>query len=515
MTKGITKRAVIIGAGLGGLTSGAFLARDGFEVLVLEQSRSLGGYASSFRRGPFTFEVSLHAGAFGNTPGRRLLEDLGLFDRLELVRLPELYRIVTPKYDLTFPVAQPDAFTRILAREFPDERGGIRGFVTFMTGVAREVMLFSDKGQKVTPLFPIQYPGMWSTRGRTLADLLAGRIRNDECKALMSILWCYYGLPPSRLSGFFFSVGTGQYLLDGGFYPKRRSQDLSNALVDLIEKHGGEVRRGTRVERLTTRGDRVVSVEDSGGGSHRADMVVSNTSPEVTIGRLLDQRGLGWFSKAKVWRYRRRLQRYRPSLSSFVVWLGLDRDIRSELKEVEIFLSTGHDPEADYRASVAGDPRRVLVAVTAYDNVFDGYSPPGKSTLTLMFLSGYDPWRRFAEDYERGDKRAYNEEKARVARVLIERVEAELIPGLTGSIETCVVGTPLTNIRYTGNPRGAIYGYDQALNNTFYNRLSVETPLRNLFMAGAWSTPGGGFPATIRSGSMAYERIVKELGRSS
>jgi prolycopene isomerase len=501
----------VIGAGLGGLTCGALLARRGVPVRVLERSGSVGGYASSFRRGPFEFEVSLHAAAAGDTPFRRVLRDLGVLDLVELVRLPEFYRVVTPAYDLTFPAADPLGFARVLSREFPAERAGIEAFVGHMTRVAAEVNAFHLGGERVTPLFPLQYPAMWRTRGKTLADLLDRTIRHRECRALMSTLWCYYGLPPSLLSGFYFSVATGQYLLDGGFYPKRRSQDLSDALVSVIEAGGGEVIRSSGARRIATSGRRAVAVEDEKGRTHRADVVISNADPGETFGRLLDARGLSAPVRFRVRRFRRRLDGSGASLSSFVVWLGLDRDVTEQLGEAEVFLTTGHDVEQDYRASLAGDPERALIVVTAYDNVYEGYSPTGTSTLTLMFLCSYARWKRHAEAYRRGDKVAYEADKDRVARALIERVESVLLPGLSGAITTKVVATPLTNVRYTGNREGAIYGYEQTLDNAFYKRLGSRTPVERLYLASAWCSPGGSFPGAIRAGELAYKRICRDL----
>lgn len=502
----------MIGAGLGGLVCAGLLARRGFRVTVLEQARSVGGYATAFNRGPFRFETSLHAAALGDTPMQRLLANLGVYNRVRFIRLPELHRIVTPAYDVTFPAADPMGYARVLARDFPSERKGIRAFVNQVTGVADDVLRFNLGGDRVTPLFPFQYPAMWSTRDKTLADLMGEHVRHPECKALMSPLWCYYGLPPSRLSGFFYSAGTGQYLLNGAFYPLGRSQDISDALMEAIESRGGEVRTKSRVERITLANGRAASVSDASGRTFPADIVVSNISPEVTFECLLDDWGLSGWRQFRLGRFRRRLARFNPSLSSLTVWLGLNRDITDQIKEAEVFLAPGHDPEEDYRASLESDPDRALIGVMIYDNVYPDYSPPGKSTISVMFLSGFKPWERFADAYFRGDKEAYRQEKERIADRLIARVDRELIPGLSRVIERREVGTPLTNIRYTGNSDGAIYGYEQALHNTFYRRIDARTPIPNLYLASAWGNPGGGFAGATRAGQIAFNRIVKDHG---
>ena len=77
-----------------------------------------------------------------------------------------------------------------------------------------------------------------------------------------------------------------------------------------------------------------------------------------------------------------------------------------------------------------------------------------------------------------------------MADVLIDDVEGTLMPGLRDAIEVKEIGTPLTNLRYTGNYRGGIYGWDQTLDNSMPNRLPQTTPIDNLFLSSAWMILG-------------------------
>ena len=505
-------KVVVIGAGLGGLCCAAMLAKKGVAVTILEQKKKAGGYATSFKRGGFLFEVSLHATPLGATPMDRTLTELGVRDEVEFVRLPELYRIVTPDHDVTFPPADPEGYIARLAEMFPSEREGIATFVRSLVGASEEILRLTAEDPLQPLLVPFRYRDMWKTRGKTLSRLMDEHISSADCQALMSPLWYYYGLPPSKLSAFYYSVATGQYVAQGGFYPRARSQEISDSLVGVVEDNGGEVLKGARVWGIRASGDRAIAVEDSRGRRHSADIVVSNASPKATFDRLLEQGKLHRRTRRKLARYRKKLDSYVPSLSSFIVWLGLEGDVTEHFEEAEIFLATGHDPDADYRAALACDPEEALLTVTAYDNIYPGYSPPGRSILSIMFLCSYDPWKRYANSYFRGDKKAYKAEKQRVAETLIRRVEERLIPGLSKRIVLNEVGTPLTNVRYTGNCEGAIYGYEQALNNTFINRIDNRTPIRNLFLASAWSNPGGGFAGALSSGKNTFKCISKDLG---
>jgi phytoene dehydrogenase-like protein len=143
---------------------------------------------------------------------------------------------------------------------------------------------------------------------------------------------------------------------------------------------------------------------------------------------------------------------------------------------------------------------------------FPGYSEPGTSTVTVMMLSGYEPWRRFETDYLAGRKEAYLKEKERITEELIEQAEKLVIPRLRSMIEVKEAATPLTNLHYTRNPEGAIYGYEQSLDNSFMNRIKNTTPFRGLYLASAWGGAGGGYQPCLESGLKAFKAVIEGWG---
>lgn len=115
-------------------------------------------------------------------------------------------------------------------------------------------------------------------------------------------------------------------------------------------------------------------------------------------------------------------------------------------------------------------------------------------------------------DYKAGNKGAYYKEKERWTDILIRRTEQRLIPGLRSMIEVKEAGTPLTCWRYTGNTQGAIYGFEQSMDNAFMNRIDNRTPVKGLYLAGAWGNPGGGFGGVLRAGARTFEQIIEDWG---
>jgi len=495
---------VVIGAGLGGLSAAALLARGGFPLTVVEQHEKPGGYATSFDRasGKFTFDVSLHATSATGSRVRPILEEAGILDRIESVELPELCRIITPDHDLIWPNSA-EAVTDRIVRLFPAEEEGIRRFFGQISGILDEAMVpFDSDSLREKISFPLTHKRMWAVRNKTLADILDDCVRDPRARGLLSVYWGHYGLPPSRLSGFYYSVATASCLRFGGHYIKRRSQDLSDALRGAIEAAGGKVFLNTEAKRIEIEDGRITGVRLAGGNMLKAKAVVSNASVPKTIQMLPALVMPGDFLK--------RLKGYRPSISTFVVWLGLNREVRNRIKGYEIFILKDYDPEKCYEAALACDPVHGSLGVAIYDNLFEGYSKPGTSTISITMLCGYEPWRRFEADYFAGRKDDYRREKERVAKVLIDEAERRVIPGLSSMIEVVEAATPLTNLRYTKNPDGAVYGYEQSLENSFMTRLDNKSPLKGLYFASAWTNPGGGYEPCLESGARAYKALVKD-----
>jgi prolycopene isomerase len=497
---------VIIGAGLGGLCCGAYLSRIGIPVTVFEQHYIPGGYATAFDRagGKFTFDVSLEASSIHKNLAAQVLKDVGVLKKLQIVELPAALKMKGPDFEIKAPRRDPQALIALLSEHFPEEREGIRGAVQEMLGILAEgTRLAQQKGQFSHEEFPSHYPKMWNVRNKTLADLLADFVKNQELRNALSAQWGYYGLPPSRLSGFYYAIAFADYLKNGSFYIKPRSQALSNALANAIEASGGKIFYNTRAERILFKDGSIVGVELSDGKTVPARAVVCNASAIHTFKKMLPP---GILPPD----YVKQIEGYRPSISSFLVWLGLNRDIRGQFKDYKYSVPSGRGPEADYQFALKGEVERGDFSLTLYDNAFQGYSRPGTSTLKMLFLTGYEPWRKFEAAYRAGNKEAYNKEKARWTDILIRRAEREVIPGLASMIEVKDSATPLTNWYFTRNTEGAIYGFEQAMNNTFMNRIDNRTPVKGLYLAGAWGNPGGGYGAVLRSGQMTFGKMMED-----
>jgi all-trans-retinol 13,14-reductase len=503
--------AVIIGSGLGGLSCAAAFARQGFKPLVLEQHDKAGGYATSFTRpGGFEFEVSLHSTTVGERNGvHNLIPGFPEITDIEFVPHPTLYRAIFPSHDIRVPNRNLPAYIDLLTKAFPAETEGIKGLFSDLSGVSQDFgRLTSKRGNVDMSRFPADYPHLFRFAGSTWGQILDAKIHDEKLKSIISSLWVYYGLPPSKLASVYYGPPTYSYLTGGGYYPKGRSQTISNALVSFIEARGGKVVLRSRVESILVKDGAAFGVGTADGHKYTGKVVVSNANAYDTFHRFLSA---DTKNDEHLKDYLTRMESLSVSLSSLQIFLGLKRDLVHELgvTDTEIFYYPGYDLEVSYEAARNADLSMCGFGATLYDNLFPVYSPKGKNTLNLIALQGFDHWKRYESDYWKGNKRAYRAEKERLAALLIRQVEKTILPGLTKAIEVKEIGTPLTNLRYTGNYHGAIYGWDQTLDNSGARRLPHQTPIKNLYLAGAWTRPGHGYGAVIPSGLECFGEIMK------
>jgi phytoene dehydrogenase-like protein len=506
--------AIVIGAGMGGLAAAARMARLGHRVLLLERHTVPGGYGTSFVRGRFEFEIALHQisppmAGDRPRPFHGVLEGLGVLDRVDFHPLPLFYRSWFPDFDLRVP-AGVEGFLEAVCGAFPHEADGVRAVVDLLLRVGRQLELAGDAvlpadGSGLSPLkaaaLPVRARSLLRYSGVSVDDVLERHIRDPQVRAVITQTWGYYGLPPSELSFLYFAAGTGIFLETGPAYVRQRSQGLSSALAAIVEEHGGAVRTGCGARHILQQSGRISGVITDRDEHIRAPVVISNASPLVTCRELMDPD----LVPGSFWR---RLRSTTVGPSSLNVYLGLDRPAAAlGLVDNDQWINDGYDADAVFRDMHSlADPS--LMMLTCHSHDLPELAPPGCASLTLTTLYYAEPWLRL-------EPHRYHQTKRRIADSMLRKVEARF-PGLRDSIEEIEVATPLTNMRYTGHPGGAIYGFDQPPAEAIIWRMTNQGPIPGLFFAGAWTLPGGGFEPTLCSGynaaSMASSWLASQRG---
>ena len=493
--------AIVIGAGLGGLSAATMLARNGLKMLLLERHNIPGGYATSFVRGRFEFEVALHELSGIGPPQRRgglyrYLKYLGVADKVEFLTVPHLYRSVFPDLDVTLPMGR-EAFEATLCETFPHEAKGIRRFLDRVFGLGRDFgRVVRQRGVGNPLTMPFRFPHLFRYLPTTWGQVLNRDVRDPLARAVLSQYWGYVGLPPSRISFLYFAVTLAAYVLRGAAFPKGRSQALSNAFLATFEEHGGESRLNCGVRRILTENGRVVGVVTDEEEEIRADWIVSNADPITTCRDMIgvDKVPASFFT---------RLRSSELAPSSINVYMGLACPPEElGLTEHETFINTSPDFDRHYEAMKTIGPVPALV-LACYNVVYPDISPPGTSIVVLTALSYGQPWYDVPPE-------EYVETKNRVAETMIQLAE-RVAPGLREHAEVVEVATPITNMRYAGTLGGSIYGFSQPPRDNMVWRMGHRGPLEGLYFVGAWTQPGGGFEPCVMSGQTAAGAILHKI----
>jgi len=273
--------AIVVGSGLGGLSAALKLAKEGAKVLLLEQHNLPGGFATSFVRGRFEFEVSLHELSDIGPPDkkgavRRYFEDeLGI--DAEFIAVPEAYHLILKEeaINIKLPFGVDNFIDKISAVE-PECREPLRAFMDLCRDVSRALgYIGSAKGPPDLNLLMNEYPAFIATASSTVAEVTSDYALSPRVLQMIYPYWCYLGVPVSRLSFTIFAVMLYSYLSKGAYIPKLNSHGLSTAMEIRLRELGADILFRTRVEKILVEGGRTVGVETERGERFREGYCLS------------------------------------------------------------------------------------------------------------------------------------------------------------------------------------------------------------------------------------------------
>lgn len=505
--------AIIIGAGLGGLSAAAALTNHGKRVLMLERMPSFGGAATVYRHGSLTMEASLH-----ETDGDSVLSSYGAFSRAGLTGA--LKPIPTDSFyearggPLPSAVRVPHGLTSVgdeLTLALPSSANAIRGYIVEMKRLYRSLRDFEEmsaSGPGV--LFGLLFSGrlfelMGDARHTVLHrfDHLFGE--DEALKFALGAPLAYFDDDPSKLSFLLYAGIWSRYVESGSYYFKGGSRSLALALVNHVEGRGGEVHHSSHVRKiLLDSHGRVAGVryEDEAGASQEAlaPIVFGNAAPSALSQMLPDNvRPI----------FEAHFSNFEPSISLFNVSLGL----ASPASEFGVSAySTFIYPEdmtrfADYpdAAAVFGRPPVTRVppyVIADYGRLDTDLRKDGDPYL--VSLCGVDRlvWWADLEDDKVQDRRK------RWIDALLSDVDRRF-PGFAGAVIQSEIATARTMKAHLGTLHGEVYGFRPTPSRLFGRRPSAATPIEGLWLSSAY-TISGGYAGAMQGGLMAADAALRQ-----
>lgn len=458
--------AIIIGAGIGGLVCGCYLAKAGMKVLICEQHYKPGGYCTSFKRGRFTFDAAPHCFGSYREGGvtRKIFQDLEVDKKLNIIRPDPSDILVTPDYEIHF---------------WNDLEKTINEFQT----------VFPEEGNKIKNFFYLLLntdPKSFSQmRSLTFKELLDQHFTNDKLKAILSFpFFGMGGLPSSLMSAFVGAKLYSEFLFDGGYYPVSGMQALPDALAERFKEFGGELRLSSLVKKIRVRDNKVIGIVVENDGFIPSRYVVSNCDARQTFFKLL--------GKEKIEEeFFHRIKNMIPSMSTFISYLGMDEYFKPlQNPGTALYFSQHYNIDKACKAMHAGD-------IESYG----GYALRISHDKSTIYVGIPAPYK---------NKKYWVNNKYKFLESLIECIEKYTIPNLSKHIIYKDAATPNTLHRYTLNYKGASFGWAGIPSQFAIADLRKPSFIKNFYLVGHWTTLGVGISGTAYVGYDTAKIILRK-----
>ena len=460
------KKFIIIGSGLGGLSTGVILAKNGYDVTIFEQAGQIGGCLQCFQRDGVKFETGMHF--IGSLDDGKVLSNylnyLEIKDKIVVDKLDEnAYDIVSLNGErFAFPNGR-EAFIDYFSRRFPDQRENLKRYYDLVEQVAnlspyRDLKLLDDDNffKSNELLFKSINEILDATiTDPTLRNVLVGNI---------SLYSAEIDKTPFAIHAFIFDFyNNGAYRIVGG------SDTIAKALTDTLLHYGGRVLTRKKVTQIVVENKVAVGVRTENGDFYPADVVISDINPK----QLIDIVDNTVFNEA----YKSRIRDINNTNSVFSLYLRFKNDA------VPYRNSNFYGFYTDSPWEMTGNVDENWPQGYLYMHLCHEKKPVfAKSGVILSYMSidALSKWKDTKVGHRGID---YERFKQEMADRLLDKVEKDF-PGLRDKIEDYHAATPLTYRDYTSTPDGSIYGLAKDVTKGIAGRVSYKTKVPNLFLVG-------------------------------
>ncbi|MCW3785568.1 phytoene desaturase family protein [Plebeiibacterium sediminum] len=489
------KKAIIIGAGLGGLSVASYLQMNGFETQVFEKHNLPGGLCTSWKRKDYLIDGCIHF-LVGTSQGESTYPILnGLIDmqKLDCVYHDSHFRMDKGKESITF-YSNVDKLEKELLVKAPEDKKqilwlikGIRKFLTIQLPVSKpiEIMDLPDKMKVGKMMLP--YAIRMLKAFRISNKQFTEKLKNPHLKKAFQI--GFVDELPVFSTMLMFVWRHNQQM----GYPKGGAIHLSSLVANNYIDLGGTISYQQGVSKIHTNNNRATAIELENGEVHHTDIVISAADGKSTIYNLLD----GKYKDEHI------VERYETSTfetidKTLYVSIGVNKDLSKEPHKTYFLL----------KEPIKIDQKTTLDHLEFTHYCYDPKAAPkGKSLLTLMPESlDWEYW----VDLRKKDITAYNEQKQRVANQLIEALDDHL-GDFKNHVEMIDVATPATYIRYTGNWTGGQNSWKAKKETAKKPNAWKIKGLNNFYMTGQWAGVSGGLNLVIVMGNHLAQMICKDF----
>ncbi|MCF8379704.1 MAG: NAD(P)/FAD-dependent oxidoreductase [Bacteroidales bacterium] len=523
---------IIVGAGIGGLTSAVYLAREGQKVLLIEKNHECGGLVNSFVHNGFHFEAGVRALEDAGIIFP-MLKDLGI--ELEVVKS---YVSVGVENEIVH-VKDLNSLTeykQLLIKLFPDDKVDIERILKIIRKIMKhmEVLygienpVFKDLKRdrafifkKLLPWFPkfIFTVGKINRMNMPIEDYLKTIIKNPALRDVIS--QHFFKNTPS-----FFALSYFSLYLDY-FYPKGGVGKLATAVKDKVIESGGEIKTGTKI--IEVLADKCI-VKDDNNTEYQYDNLVWAADLKLFYNNT-NTKGLSPQITDKFEDDKKKVLETRGGDSIFSLFLEIDEPLESFKKIAhghffytpsKIGLGDTHWGELNNLLNnwEGIDKEQVLnwvdkfIRLNTFEISIPGLKDPdlvpgGKTAMVVSFLAEYNLFKKLQES------EWLEEFKIKIEELVLKVLSESIYPMLKDKVIHSFSFTPLSYHNRVGTSEGAITGWSfekpiPVVSKIQFSDRSVLTSIPNIYQAGQWAYSPAGVPMCILTGKLAADRIIKK-----
>ncbi|RUM71993.1 MAG: NAD(P)/FAD-dependent oxidoreductase [Sulfurovum sp.] len=481
------KTITIIGAGLGGLTAGALLSKQGFNVTILEQHNFVGGCATTFnRRGGYTCEVGLHEmdSAFDDSTKKAIFDALGVYDHIEFVKSDEFFRLVTNHIDFVMPEGKEEAI-KALTLAYPEEKEAIQKYFSLIKSVSDEFIKLVDAKWWQYLLFPFIFKNVLRYRTSSVKDVMDKLFKNEDIKLILNANVGYYSDKIKNCSFLFHSIAQNSYFTGGSWFIKGGSQKLSDYLASVVVENGGQVLVRSDVVKIEN--NSVTYKQKKKTFTLASDIVISNLSPSSTY----QLAGIPYEEKMKT------------SSSMLNIYIGFKNNLKTVYgkRAYSNFIFNDVDTIDEYDGMVEKDICKRGFIFVDYSQVDSNLTLDKSKSFGVISTTDYlSNWGDLSE-------KEYHEKKDEILESFLNQLEKEY-ENIREHIEFAEIASPSTMQRYIKTPNATAYGFAPTPQQFLRTPQIRSKKMKNLYFVGAWVL-GGGFSPAIYSGGLCANEIAK------
>ena len=487
-----TKRIIVIGAGIGGMTAAIHLAKAGFQVTVIEKNHRPGGRCDRlsheghhFDTGPTLMVMPLLYEAEFSSLGT------SMHTLLDLQRVDPTYHLV---FDDGSQLALTSDLKSLQEQLEAIEPGSFEGFLRYLDEGHRHYHLSIEKlvypdFRKATDFFkPSHLPLLHQVKpfSKHYANM-SHYFTNPRLKAAFTFQDVYMGLSPFEAPATF-SLMPYSELAHGVWYPLGGMYQVVEALMTLAREAGVEFIFNETVDHIKVDEDQASGVQLSENGIQSADAVLANADLPYVYQNLIPANGRS-----------RKLDQMRFSCSVISFFWGIDK-VYDALKPHTLFLVDDYEENFDSITRDLDLPDRPSFYIHAPARIDPHMAPPGQDTLIAIVPVGH------ISDEVQQDW-SYIQDQAR--QKIFQRLQDIGFHDLGEHIKFELVFTPQSWQKRYNLVKGSTHGLCHNLTQLAFFRPDISHPsIRNLYFTGASTRPGTGMPTAMVSGRLAAQRII-------